>query len=554
MTKVILIYANCINSTAKGDFALAGKIAVDSIREIKRSGGDLEVILTSTLDGIPRFKALYKDPNNPDSDHLTIQGEKIGLCALESFDPVENTVVAFIEANRCKYASADILRRVLSPTSVFLFVGAANQPDMSSPLEKLHKIMRHWSEQPKLYSYFNPDSIFIGSAGVGPDRLGLPNIESANDLPALSASEASIIPKHHYGFMYLAAIDTFKDIKLIVQYMQLTHLNEYVVVGAFASKESDIINAYRKVVSSISPMPNIHIYPFLSNPQMRKMVAGTTGDLVVSTGVMSTLEAMKDRKLTYYQDMSNNDEFVASYMVAVKSIVSNDTSLFGNMPQLIIELSDFLFKSKPLSPIDMKKTQNLLAISSLKHNLIEINEKIVAKTNGKLAHRLLSFIGEAHRSDFPHQLTVACENLRKSGETQNPKLDQALRRAAAWGRLFELKLILQAIPSSQLDSSDATSHRSALLWATLNNHSDCVHALLNASALIDIQDKEGKTPLHYAVQNGEREIIKLLVEAGASTEIEDSLHHSPLDSADASTVDFIERCQSQHRSKYIRVG
>lgn len=554
MTKVILIYANCINPTAKGDFALAGKIAVDLVREIKLSAEHLDVILTSTLDGIPRFKALYKDPSDPDPDHVTIEGEKIGLCALEVFDPVENTVVAFIEANRCKYASADILRRVLSPTSVFLFVGAANQPDMSSPLAKLHKIMKHWSEQTKIYSYFNSASIFIGSVGIGPDRLGLPHIEKANVLPALPATEASITPKYNYGFMYLAAVDPYKDLKLIVQYMQLTHLNEYVIVGAFSSKESEIKRMYQNDGTSNSPIPNTHIYPSLSHQQMRKLVAGSTDDLIVSTGVMSTLEAMRDRKLTYYQDVPNNHEFIASYMIAVKSIVSSDMSLFGKMPQLIIELSSLLFKSKPLSPIDMKKTQDLLAISSVKHNLIETNEKIVAQTCGKLAHRLLSFIGEPHRSDLPHQLTMACENLRKPGEAQNPKLDQALRRAAAWGRLFELKLILQAIPSSQLDSPDATTHRSALLWATLNNHSDCVHALLDARALKDIQDKEGKTPLHYAVQKGERDIIKLLVEAGASTEIEDSLHHSPLDFADAGTIDFIGRCQSQNPTNYIRVS
>jgi hypothetical protein len=112
---------------------------------------------------------------------------------------------------------------------------------------------------------------------------------------------------------------------------------------------------------------------------MRKMVAGASSDLVVSTGVMSTLEAMQDRKLPYYQDFYVNVNFVASYLIAVKSIVENDASLFGSMPQMIIDLSNLLFASKPLSQIDLKKTHDLLAISSVKDRLIDTNQAIVAQ-------------------------------------------------------------------------------------------------------------------------------------------------------------------------------
>jgi hypothetical protein len=244
MRKVILIYANCVNPTAKGDFALAGKIAVDLVREMKSSGETMDVLLTSTREGLPRFEELYGTRGFANTE-VSIEGVSIGLCALESFDPVENTVVAFIEANRCKFAPADILRRVLSPNSVFLFVGAANQPEHSSPLSMLHYTASLWSEQTKIYSYFDPHAIFAGSTGLGPNRLGLPRIEKAQDLPALPLMEASIIPQCEYGFMYLANVDHTKDLKLIVQYMQLTQLSDYVLVGNFASQAREISTVYK---------------------------------------------------------------------------------------------------------------------------------------------------------------------------------------------------------------------------------------------------------------------------------------------------------------------
>src|SRR5436305_9063753 len=108
MGKSILIHANCANTTAKGDFAFAGNLAKDIVQELARQGiMDIDVVLVSTLDGIPRFSSLYGAPVN---DRVSVEGTSTGLSSLETFDAVDNTVVAFIDANRCKHAPAEIIQ------------------------------------------------------------------------------------------------------------------------------------------------------------------------------------------------------------------------------------------------------------------------------------------------------------------------------------------------------------------------------------------------------------------------------------------------------------
>ncbi|AHE67323.1 Dot/Icm T4SS effector AnkY/LegA9 [Legionella oakridgensis] len=548
MPKVILVYANCVNPTARGDFSLAGSIARDLVREIKSSGEAVDVVLTSTLDGISRFESLYGKPGDK---RVTIEGEEVGLCALELFDAVENTVVAFIEANRCKYAPADIVKRVLSPESKILFVGAANQNPMSDLFSQTMYRLQLGIDQPGVYSNFDSDDLFVGSSGIGADRLGLPAITKAVALPALTSSQTALMPKTSYGFMYLAAIDDARDYKLIAQYMRLTDsVDSYVLVGNFAGKSWQIADAYRMDTTLSTPkraLPPIVYHQALDNGLMRHMTANASTSLVLSTGVMGTLEAMQDRKLTYYQDLSNNTEFVASYLLAVKSIVASDTALWGAMPQLIIELSQLLFAQKPLKPAEMERTHDLLAISAVSDKLVAANEAIVAHANGKLAPKLLSFIGGAKSTHEHAQLASVCISLRKPGEMGSPLHDQALRRAAAWGRLFELKVLIKAMAATDgLNLADATHQRTALHWAVIAQSADCVRALVVAGVLLDVQDKEGRTPLHHAIANGNRLLIQILVEAGASLDIPDNSRKSPMECADEGTVLFIQSCKAHH--------
>lgn len=550
MGKVILIHANCRNPGAKGDFAFAGNMAKDLIDELDKRGiSDIDVILVSAMDGIPRFKSMYGDPVD---GRLFIGGTSVGLSSLETFDAVENAVIAFIDANRCKHSTAELIKRVLSPDSKFLFVGNVNQRAFSDLLMQTLYRMQLKRDQPGLYEAFDGRDMLIGSAGFGSERLGIPTISKAADLPALSSTDQAKLPGGSYGFMYLAAVNPFKDYKLIAQYIKLSRQDKYILVGEFGDKKSEIQHAYEHDLTLLTskPLPPIEYLQSLPNGLMRQAVAYSTSSLVLSTGVTSTLEAMRDRKLPYYQNIDNNQQFVAAYLIAVKSIIANDSSLFGALPHMITELSDLLFADKPLNRNDVERTDTLLKLDSINSRLVDVNQVILDKASGKIAANLLDFLGSSRKTKSSAQLASVCSSLRKKGEANSPVHDQALRRAAAWGRLFELKVLVKSMSISEMEKADPTYGRAALHWAVSSKNFDCARALVKAGVSLDLRDKGGQTALHKAVKNRDRAMIKMLIEAGAAIDIPDNNKISPQDCApDSRTLLFINDCHGQlHRS------
>jgi ankyrin repeat protein len=52
------------------------------------------------------------------------------------------------------------------------------------------------------------------------------------------------------------------------------------------------------------------------------------------------------------------------------------------------------------------------------------------------------------------------------------------------------------------------------MYATSNGHSDVIKYLLTYKGiLINAKDKEGKTPLMYAVMGGRKDVVQLLIES-----------------------------------------
>lgn len=542
MGKTILIHANCRNSTASGDFSFAGNIAKDLKIELTTSSIDIDVFLVSALDGVPRFEKLYGGATN---GRVFIDGVSIGISSLETFDAVEHTVVAFIDANRCKHSAGDIVKRVISPDTKFLFIGNMNQSELSDLFSQtLHRVQVR-KEQPGLYDAFHDNDILMRSAGLGPNRFGMPTITKTANLTTLTDEQAAQLPTLSYGFMYIRATDNnIRDYQLMTQYVQLTGFEHYVLVGDFSTKKSNIDSAFKLDASfRCGPIPTIQYYNSLQYPIMRRMTANASGSLVVSTGVTSTLEAMQDEKLPFYQDLSCNEEFIVSYLMAVKAIASSDSSLVGCMPQLIIELSKLLFAPKPLSNSDMARTSDLLRMSTVSQRLIITNQTILDRASGKIAPRLLGFISSARSTQDPVQLAQVCISLRKPGETGSPVYDQALRRAAYWGRLFELKVLIQAMLPADLNKTELTYGMSALHFAVKYKHMDCARTLMNAGADVNVQAKDGKTALHWAVTNADRAMIKLLIDAGAQIDTVDNDSKTPEGNApDEGVILFIRHC------------
>lgn len=552
MGKVILIHANCHNTTARGDFVFAGNIAKDLVHELhSKSIHNIGVTLVSTLDGVRRFEGLY---GAPVKGQITVEKTWVGLSSLEEFDAIEHTVIAFIDANRCKHSSAELIKRVLSPDCKFLFVGNVNQQEYSDlSIQALYR-KQIKLDQPSMYDLFSDKDILLGSAGLGKSRLGLPTITKTEDLSELAGTQRDLLPTGDYGFMYVNAVDSSRDFKLIAQYIKLSGLDKYVLVGEFSSKKYEIQHAYdtdTSLFASKKVRPQIEYHQSLPSGVMRKTVADSKSSLVLSTGVTSTLEAMQDGKLTYYQDLSSNIEFVTAYLIAMKSIVSSDRTISGIMPQLIIKLSNLLFASKPLDPLSMEQTNLLIFLSPVRSKLINMNQTIIGQASGTIAPRLLTFIGAERNTSAHVQLAAVCTSLRKVEERVNPVHDRALRRAACWNRLFELKVLIKSMSRSDLDKKDPISGRSALHFAVFNKHLDCARQLVIAGASLDIQDKDGKTPLHGAVSNGDRVMIKMLIEAGVSVDITDNEKHKPQECAPDSSISlFVTHCRDQVISKH----
>ncbi len=526
MQRVILVYANCRDRAANGDYTLAGNIARDlcmALAERNKIAGNadkIDVVLTSTADGMPAFMRIYGTPVN---GRVDIEGQSIGLCSLELFNPANHDVVAYVEATRCKHPPAEILKRVLSADSKFLFIENVNQLAVSDADEAAFLLREFNKEQPGIYDLYDSNDILMGACGMESDRLGLTTIKKAEDLPPLSSEQTKMLPSDNYGFGYLAHIpDEFDNEKMtFVQYMMLTNYNHYVLVGNFIGTEDTFKTAYASA--------QITIHVSLDYPVMRRMSKHATGNLVVSTGVNSTIEALQDGKLTYYQVLPINEPFVTSYLKSVESICSSDLSATTSSETLsmTVRLSKLLFANKPLSQPDFESTQKLLADNTVTSTLITANQLTIKKANGTLAPRLLTFIGQANHTNAQQQLQKICLSLRKSEELLAPDRSKALRRAAAWGRVFELKALANVMQPAEINDSDTIGHgRTALHWAVIKGSVDCVNILIKRGADVSKQDASGKTPLYYAAQSGNQELIKLL-EARNATDVKLLVLKSP---------------------------
>lgn len=404
-----------------------------------------------------------------------------------------------------------------------------NQPTLfAADLQKLY-LAKTKSEQPGLYQYFDDSDRLLGVTGFGDKRLGIPQVIKSHELPDLTQEQQIMLPSGDYGFIYLSN-EGESSYQTIVQYMMLTGHSKYVLLGGFSASNALIKHTFdteNNWLGSKPIIPNIAYYSSLPYAVMRATVANAKGSLVVATGVMSTLEAMRDDKLPFYQCSSVNEHFVDDYLSAVSSIISSDSSLFGVLPNLIIELSKLLFAEKPLPFQSLKKTQELLSIAPVVSHLKQSNQAIIEQANGKIAPRVLGFLHGSRSTHDAMQLVQVSTSLRKEGETLIPIHEQALRRAAAGGRLFELKVLIKAVTSSDLDKRNNPDKRTALHWAVINGHLDCARALVFAGASVSMKDKEGRTPLHLAVRKNNKPMIKLLIEAGASLTLPDKENRVP---------------------------
>ena len=68
-----------------------------------------------------------------------------------------------------------------------------------------------------------------------------------------------------------------------------------------------------------------------------------------------------------------------------------------------------------------------------------------------------------------------------------------------------------------------------MMWAAEQGHLPAVRRLLEAGALVDLQNGEGYTALMFAVRKGRVDVVRLLMESGADPSIKSFDRKTALD-------------------------
>lgn len=125
-------------------------------------------------------------------------------------------------------------------------------------------------------------------------------------------------------------------------------------------------------------------------------------------------------------------------------------------------------------------------------------------------------------------------------QTERPQGFTTIIMASYFGLDFVVQCLLNT--DVDLNAQDETYQRSALCWAVRNGFRMVAELLISGSriklrnfklplrkgAKIDLQDKYGRTPLTYAIWNGDGALVKLLMKAGANEHLKDRLKKTPL--------------------------
>lgn len=482
-TPHIMVYADCHNSHAKGDFQLACLIAHDLQRQLLERHSTVKVVLSTSETSMERLTSMYPQTG----DGLHIRGMDIPVCTLQQFDMLNNSLIAFVDANRCKPAPSEIVLRVLEPETRYLFVHGPHRTSQKRNSPGWIIEMLQWmGSAPELFRLLHPDTLSIGACGLGSERYGLPDIDFPADGALTSAPELN-----DYGFMYFSKREPDKILAMVEQYMVLANLSRYVVVGpAGTIVAPDGVDTLPRATFSEKVFTT---FSTVSNHDMRRLIKGAVSPLVVTTGTISTIEAMSDGKLSFYDYRGLNTGFVVNMIEAVRAL--NDNSRGEDITQLGM----LLLGPKPLAPLHLDKTKELLSIQDVREGLINAQQNLVKQAQGRLAPRLLDIIGAAKdESLLARQHKIACLSLTRKDDSEPPKGGQAVRRAAFGNHLYALKIFLKYLPLTEVDSQGGPRERTALHFAALMGHEEAVILLLRKGANPWVKDIDGNTPIDLA--------------------------------------------------------
>ncbi|KAL4426250.1 hypothetical protein ABPG77_009865 [Micractinium sp. CCAP 211/92] len=139
------------------------------------------------------------------------------------------------------------------------------------------------------------------------------------------------------------------------------------------------------------------------------------------------------------------------------------------------------------------------------------------------------------------QARACCAVKDRDGRTA---LHWALDAAATDQQASRLQLLLSEAQDLAINALDEEG-MSALHLAVVAKEEECIEALLDAHADVNVRNSSGETALHFAVMDGEREIVQLLLDRGADPNLRDDSGSSPAELAADYGYEEIEELLAQ---------
>eukprot|EP00434_Breviolum_minutum_P025449 symbB.v1.2.022488.t1/scaffold1997.1/size93120/1 len=129
-------------------------------------------------------------------------------------------------------------------------------------------------------------------------------------------------------------------------------------------------------------------------------------------------------------------------------------------------------------------------------------------------------------ADFGQGSRLEGKGQTAGTEAMASAANEQLLEAAGFGWLDEVKKLLQS--RADLESRSDGRKLTPLHWAAEEGHRDVVQLLLEKHAEIEATDADGETPLHVAAGRGHRDIVQVLLEKTAEIEAKSSSGQTPL--------------------------
>lgn len=111
-------------------------------------------------------------------------------------------------------------------------------------------------------------------------------------------------------------------------------------------------------------------------------------------------------------------------------------------------------------------------------------------------------------------------------DSQNEAKLEAIHECAREGEIDKLHKYIGDGVSVNLQDSEG---RTPLHWAVDRGHTNIVELLLSKSADVNAKDNEGQTPLHYAAMCDREDVAEILVKQNADRDVKDNEGNSPSD-------------------------